>query len=126
MISRFGVLGTGVVGQTLGAALVSGGHEVCLGSRSLPHAISAQWADANGERASTGTFAEAAAFGEVVVNCTAGVHSLSAVESAGSETLAGKVLIDVANPLDFSGGFPPRLAVDRDDSLAEQIQRSIP
>ena len=72
------------------------------------------------------TFAEAASFGELVLNCTAGVHSLEALRLAGAESLAGKVVVDVANPLDFSGGFPPQLSVPEGDSLAEQIQREFP
>lgn len=123
---RCGVLGTGVVGQTLGSALVGSGHQVRMGSRTQHHEGSAAWADANGEGASSGSFAEAAAFGQMVFNCTAGVHSLAALEAAGAEALADKILVDVANPLDFSGGFPPRLAVDDADSLAEQIQRRFP
>ena len=123
---RYGVLGTGVVGQTLGSALIGTGHDVFLGSRTERNESSEEWADSNGDRASTGTFAGAAAFGEVVINCTAGVHSLAVIEAVGADALADKILIDVANPLDFSGGFPPRLAVKGDDSLAEQIQRHLP
>ncbi len=73
-----------------------------------------------------GTFSDVAAHGELLLNCTAGVASLAALEQAGEENLRGKVLVDVANPLDFSGGFPPRLSVCNDDSLAEQIQRRFP
>jgi hypothetical protein len=122
---RIGVLGTGVVGRTLGAALVERGHEVRMGSRAVPHEAAESWSSETGERASTGTFSDAAAFGELVVNATAGVHSV-AVLSALADELDGKVVVDVANPLDFSGGFPPRLSVAGDDSLAEQIQRALP
>ena len=121
-----GVLGTGTVGETLGSAFVRLGHVVRMGSRSTPNERSQAWVAAQGDAASSGTFAEAAAFGEIVFNCTSGVHSLEALEAAGADALAGKVLVDVANPLDFSGGFPPRLAVVGDDSLAEQIQRAFP
>lgn len=121
-----GVLGTGTVGVTLGSALVGHGHMVCIGSRSTPHDRAREWEESQGPSARAGTFAEAAAFGEVVFNCTAGVHSLEALDAAGADALAGKVLIDVANPLDFTGGFPPRLAVADDDSLAEQIQLAFP
>ena len=107
---RIGVLGTGVVGQTLSTALRERGHDVVVGSRTAPPA----------------TFAEAAAHGELLLNCTAGMHSLEALTSAGAAALAGKVLIDVANPLDFSAGFPPRLSVGDGDSLGEQIQREFP
>lgn len=123
---RIGVLGTGSVGETLGTALVARGHEVRMGARSTPHERADAWAASAGPSASAGTFADAAAFAELVINCTAGVHSLDALHAAGAESLAGKVLVDVANPLDFSGGFPPRLSVGGDDSLAEQIQRAFP
>ena len=107
---RIAVLGTGAVGQTLSSALTARGHEVMVGSRTSPPA----------------TFADAASFGELVFNCTAGVHSLEALRQAGAESLVGKVVVDVANPLDFSQGFPPQLTVPEDDSLAEQIQREFP
>lgn len=123
---RYGVLGTGVVGQTLGSALIGLGHDVCMGSRSASNEAAVAWASTHGDAARVGTFAEAAAFGEVVVNGTAGVHSLAALDAAGPSALAGKVVVDVANPLDFTGGFPPRLSVAGDDSLAEQIQRAFP
>jgi predicted dinucleotide-binding enzyme len=73
-----------------------------------------------------GTFAEAAAHGEMVLNCTAGMASLEALKAAGEENLKGKVLVDVANPLDFSRGRPPSLSVCNTDSLGEQIQRALP
>ena len=67
-----------------------------------------------------------AADAELVVNATNGGASLSALGEVGSDHLAGKVLLDVANPLDFSQGFPPTLSVKDTDSLAEQIQRAFP
>jgi len=121
-----GVLGTGTVGQTLATALVAAGHEVRMGARAAGNENAAAWAQETGERASEGTFADAAGFAELVVNATAGAHSVEALTAAGAEQLAGKVLIDVANPLDFSGGMPPTLTVCNDDSLAETIQRSFP
>lgn len=121
---RIGVLGTGTVGRTLGSALLSGGHEVRLGSRSAGNEAAVQWAEGIGGPASEGTFAEAAGFAEIVINATAGAASLDALAMAGGEQLAGKVLVDVANPLDRSRGMPPTLTVCNDDSLAEQIQRA--
>ena len=79
-----------------------------------------------GNRARVGSFADAAAHGEILFNCTAGVGSLEALRMAGERTLNGKVLIDIANPLDFSKGMPPTLTVCNADSLAEQIQRAFP
>lgn len=123
---RFGVLGTGMVGRTLGGKLVGLGHEVALGSRSADNPTARGWATAAGGSARTGTFAEAAAFGEVVVNATAGHASLDALSMAGRANLAAKVLIDVANPIDPWSGMPPALSVCNTDSLGERIQRTFP
>jgi predicted dinucleotide-binding enzyme len=106
---RIGMLGTGTVGRTLTAKLTELRHDVRVGSR-------------DPER----SFADAAAHGEMVFNATAGTASLDALRMAGADNLAGKVLVDVANPLDFSQGFPPKLSVCNTDSLAEQIQREFP
>ena len=126
-MSRIGVLGTGGVGRTVGAKLVEVGHEVKLGSRTPGGEAATAWIAEAGEGASEGSFADAAAFGELVVNATAGAASLAALEGAGAENLAGKVLWDIAIPLDWSTGSL-RLAVDvtSEDSLAEQIQRAHP
>jgi len=123
---RVGILGTGMVGSTLGSKLVQIGHEVKMGSRSANNEKAVEWAAKNGARASFGTFADAAEFGEVVFNCTAGTVSLAALALAGTNNLRGKVLVDVANPLDFSKGMPPTLSVCNSDSLGEQIQRALP
>jgi 8-hydroxy-5-deazaflavin:NADPH oxidoreductase len=120
---RIGVLGTGVVGQTIATKLVELGHEVKMGSRSAGNEKAVEWASGAGDGASEGSFADAASFGELVFNCTAGGVSLEALRSAGSDNLSGKVLVDVSNPLDFSQGFPPTLTVCNDDSVGEQIQR---
>src|SRR4051812_11034159 len=97
---RFGVLGTGTVGQTLATKLADLGHEVTMGSRQAGNEKAVEWAQRAG--GSEGSFAEAAAAAEVVVNATAGAASLEALRAAGAETLDGKVLMDVSNPLDFS------------------------
>ena len=123
---RIGILGTGDVGSRLGTKLVSLGNDVKMGSRSAQNAKAAGWAKANGPRASAGTFADAAKFGEVVFNCTAGSVSLEALELAGADNLRGKVLVDVANALDFSKGMPPTLTVCNTDSIGERIQRTFP
>jgi predicted dinucleotide-binding enzyme len=123
---KVGVLGTGSVGTAIGTKLVELGHEVTMGSRSATNEQAAEWAASAGAGASHGTFADAAAFGELVFNCTAGTVSLEALGAAGEANLSGKVLIDVANTLDFSKGRPPTLSVCNDDSLGEQIQRAFP
>ena len=123
---KVGILGTGMVGATVGSKLIQLGHEVKMGSRSASNENAVQWAKENGGQASTGTFADAAMFGEIVFNCTAGVASLAAINSAGANNLKGKILVDVANPLDFSKGMPPTLTVCNTDSLGEQIQKAFP
>lgn len=131
---KIGILGSGVVGQTLGAKLAARGHAVVLGTRS-PSELDGkrgqgqtslgEWLGSAGANARVGTFADAAAHGEVVINATSGMVSLDALRMAGAG-LAGKILIDAANPLDFSKGMPPTLTVCNDDSLGEQIQRAFP
>lgn len=121
-----GVLGTGIVGSAIGGRLVVLGHEVMMGSRSRDNPAAADWSAAAGPRASHGTFAEAAQFGAMLFNCTAGARSLEALATVDPAHVEGKILVDVANPLDFSGGFPPSLTVCNTDSLGEQIQRALP
>jgi predicted dinucleotide-binding enzyme len=123
---KIGILGTGMVGQTLGTKLVQLGHQVKMGSRSADNPKAIDWMKNVGSGASKGTFAEAAAFGEIIFNCTAGTASLAALELAGAANLKGKILIDVSNPLDFSQGRPPFLSVCNTDSIGEQIQRTYP
>ncbi len=113
-----------MVGQTLGAKLAELGHEVKLGSRD-PAKLS-EWARETGGVASTGTFEETAAHGELVFLATLLEGTQNALELAGAENLAGKVVVDVTNPLDFSGGVPPTLAVGHDESGAELVQRWLP
>jgi predicted dinucleotide-binding enzyme len=121
-----GVLGTGVVGSAIGSRLVDLGHAVKMGSREAGNEKAREWVGDAGPNASEGSFADAAAFGELVFNCTAGEHSIAALEMAGAANLAGKVLVDVANVLDFSGGRPPAVGVGTKDPLGEQIQRAFP
>jgi predicted dinucleotide-binding enzyme len=123
---KVGILGSGMVGQAIGKKLVELGHEVCMGSRTADSEKGAEFVSAAGEAASQGTFADAADFGEWVVHCASGGAALQVIEAAGPERLAGKVLMEISNPLDFSDGFPPKLSVCSDDSLAEQIQRAAP
>lgn len=123
---KIGILGTGTVGQTIGTKLVELGHDVKMGSRSASNEKAAEWCSKMRGRATHGTFADAAEFGEIIFNCTNGMNSLNALQEAGKLNLAGKVLIDLSNPLDFSKGFPPTLSVCNTDSLGEQIQRAFP
>ena len=134
---KIAVLGTGVVGRALSSRLAGLGHDVVIGTRDVGATLSiaepdrmgnvpfAQW-QADHPEVRLLTFADAGVHGEVVVNATAGGVSLAALEAAGADNLAGKVLIDVANTLDFSQGRPPTLSIVNTDSLGEQIQRAFP
>ena len=134
-----GIIGSGRVAQTLATKLLELGHRVTVSSRDTAKAKDAgDWgtipsADAFaaaqrelGRDAAAGSFADAAAAGEVVINATSGGHALEALEAAGAANLAGKILVDVANPLDFSQGMPPTLLFCNTDSLAERIQAAFP
>jgi len=123
---KIAVLGTGIVGDTIGTKLIQCGHEVKMGSRTAKNEKAAAWVKKNGIRASQGAFADAASFGEIVFNCTHGGASLEALTLAGIDNLKNKILIDIANALDFSQGMPPTLVVCNTDSLGEQIQRAFP
>lgn len=120
------VFGTGMVGTTVAKKLVELGHSVKLGSRTADNERAAAWAAPLGERATHGTYAEAAAFGDIAFNCTNGAGTLAALEAAGAENLEGKILVDLSNPLDVSNGMPPTLFVFNDDSLGERVQRALP
>ena len=122
---KIAVLGTGSVGETIGSKLVSLGHEVRMGSRSATHEKGLAWVKATGPSASLGTFADAAAFGELAFNCTSGSGTVPALEAAAAG-LSGKLVIDISNSLDFSNGFPPTLFTGNTDSLGERAQRALP
>jgi predicted dinucleotide-binding enzyme len=88
-----------------------------------------KWAEEfnnKGYKAYGGTFSMAAKFGEITINCTTGAHSIEALTTAGADNLKGKILIDLANPLDFSKGMPPSLTVANTNSLGEEIQKMLP
>lgn len=121
---RIGILGSGGVGLTLGARLAGLGHDVKLGSRD-PAKLAA-WVAETGNGASAGTFAQAAEHAQVAFVVTLWQGTQSALELAGSERLAGKVVVDVTNPLDFSRGMPPTLAVGGDTSAGELVQSWLP
>jgi predicted dinucleotide-binding enzyme len=123
---RFGVLGSGMVGQAIAGKLAALGHEVKMGGRKAGGEKAAAWAKKTGRGASEGSFADAAAFGEVVFHCTLGETALDALRAAGAGNLKGKVVVEVSNPLDFSRGMPPRLFTPPGDSLGETIQREFP
>lgn len=122
---RIGVLGTGMVGEAIATKLAQLGHQVCMGSRTRDNAKGLAWARTCGGAARAGTFADAAELAELVFSCTHGVAAPDALAAAGAEALAGKIVIDVSNPLVFEGG-KARLAYGGDDSLGERLQRAFP
>jgi predicted dinucleotide-binding enzyme len=134
---QIAVLGTGTVGRTIAGKLSELGHDVAVGTRDPQATLARSEPDARGTAPYSvwqadhpgvrlESFAEAAGSAELVVNATGGEGSMDALTQAGEANLAGKVLLDVSNPLDFSQGFPPSLLVKDTDSLAEQIQRAFP
>lgn len=134
---KIAVLGTGMVGRAIAARLAELGHDVVIGTRDVDATLARTEPDGMGnppyaewqkEHAAIRLvpFADAGAHAELLVNATAGQGSQAALEATGSENVAGKVVVDVANPLDFSQGAPPTLSVANTDSLAEQLQRAFP
>ncbi len=123
---KMAVLGTGMVGDTIGSKLIELGHTVMMGSRTAKNEKATAFVAKHNEKASAGTFNDAAAFGEIIFNCTAGVSSIEALKMSGEKNLDGKIIVDIANPLDFSKSMPPSLAIVNTDSLGEAIQKAFP
>jgi predicted dinucleotide-binding enzyme len=134
---KIAVLGTGMVGRALAAKLADLGHDVVIGTRDVDATLARTEPDAMGNppyaewqkdnaQVRLVALADAGAHGELIVNATSGQGSQSALEGAGAGNLAGKVILDIANPLDFSQGMPPILSVANTDSLAEQLQAAFP
>ena len=120
---KVGILGSGEVGKSFARGFGALGHEVMIGSRS-PDKLS-EFVSGQGERVSSGSFEEAASFGDLIVLATLGVATEEAINLAGTQNFEHKVVIDATNPLDFSTGAP-RLSVGHSDSLGEQVQRTLP
>ena len=124
--SRIGVMGSGDVGRRLAAGFASRGHDVVIGSRDPAKPELREWLAGDGTGIQAGTFADAAAHGEVIVLAVLGDAAEQAIADAGRDSFTGKVVIDAMNPLDFSGGFPPKLSIAGEDSLGERVQRALP
>ncbi len=136
---KIAVLGTGTVGRTFAEKLIALNHEVMMGTRNVSEKLAntekdfygsapfGEWHTQN-QKIKLGTFAEAAGFGQIVLNATQGMNSINALKQADEKNLKGKVLIDVANPLDFSKGMPPSLLPELSNthSLGEEIQKTFP
>jgi predicted dinucleotide-binding enzyme len=123
---KIGVLGSGEVAKTLGAGFLAKGHEVTMGSREP--AKLREWQSAHAA-AKTGSFEEAARFGEMVVLAVKGTVASRALQGAGARNLAGKVVIDVTNPI--RDDRPPQNGVlafftSLDESLLERLQKEFP
>jgi len=138
-MKRIAIMGTGSVGQAYASKFVTLGYDVMLGTRNVPEKMAdnvkdgygnpsfSEWYSAN-KKVKLGTFQEAALFGEIILNATMGAKSIPALKMADVKDLNGKILIDVANPLDFSKGLPPALLpeLSNTNSLGEEIQRTFP
>jgi hypothetical protein len=121
---KIGIIGSGSVAQTLGTGFVEKGHEVMLGTRDASKL--AAWQAQAGDKASVGTFSHAATFGEVIFLSVAATALDPAIELAGADSFAGKTVIDLSNPMDFSGGIPPKFTATVGNSLGEKVQRALP
>jgi predicted dinucleotide-binding enzyme len=122
---KIGILGTGMVGETLGTKFVQLGHQVKMGSRTANNESAANWVKAAGANASQGTFADAAIFGDMVFLCLKGTVFLDIAKTLNPTALAGKVVVDVSNPLDFSSGALS-LSICNTNSLGEEVQKAVP
>ena len=126
-IMKIGILGSGDVGRKLADGFIELGHQVKIGSRDPRQSKLTEWIDKHDkEKASSGTFADTASFGELVVLATLWTGTADAIRHADSRNFASKIVIDVTNPLDFSNGMPPRLALGHTDSAGETVQRMLP
>jgi hypothetical protein len=136
---KIAIIGTGTVGQTFASKLIILGHDVILGTRNVSEKLASTARDGYGnppfsewyalnKGVKLGTFAEAAAFGEIILNVTHGAGSINALKLADAKNLSGKILIDISNPLDFSKGMPPCLIpeLSNTNSLGEEIQKTFP
>lgn len=134
---KIAIIGTGMVGQALAGRLDELGHEVVIGTRDVLATLARRDADARGTKVlfewlkfypavKVMSFAEAGDYAELIINATGGMTSLDALNQIGADRLSGKVLLDVAVPLNRSTDFPPELTVSNTDSLGEQIQRAFP
>jgi 8-hydroxy-5-deazaflavin:NADPH oxidoreductase len=136
---KIAILGTGGVAQTFAEKFISLGHEVMLGTRNVAETMSragnpnmgalpfAEW-HAKNPTVQLGTFVETAAFGKLVINALNGGGTIAAFASCNAKDFDGKIIIDIANPLDFSKGFPPTLieGLNNTNSLGEELQKALP
>jgi len=124
--TKIGILGTGDVARAIAIGFSGRGYEVKFGTREPGADKVKQLLAAVGGKATAGTFADAAEFGDIVVVATLWSGTRNALELAGPARLRGKVVIDATNPLVFEPGAPPALALGHTDSGGEQVQRWLP
>jgi len=125
-MSKIAVLGTGIVGDTIGSKLIGLGHTVAMGSRTPNNEKALAFTTKHNGKAIAGTFTDAAAYGQIIFNCTKGIGSIDALTLAGENNLKDKIIVDISNPLDFSKGMPPTLTLSNTNSLGEEIQKTFP
>ena len=124
---KIGIIGSGDVGRKLADGFIELGHHVKIGSRDPNQSKITDWINKHDkEKASSGTFAETASFGELIALATLWEGTADAIQLSNSKNLTNKIVIDVTNPLDFSKGIPPTLAVGHTDSGGETVQRLLP
>ncbi len=128
VMKKIGILGTGIVGKTIGNKLIELGYKVMMGSRTKSNETAREWVALNGANASEGSFSDATLFGDIIFNCTKGDSSIKALQMARPENFKGRIVIDLANPLDFSQGMPPSLLpqFSNTTSLGEMIHKLLP
>lgn len=124
-MDKIGIIGSGIVAQTLGAGFLKYGYEVMLGTRDTQKLL--KWQAENGTNAQTGSFSEAAKFGDFLVLAVKGTAALSALRIIDGD-LAGKTIMDTTNPIEEA---PPQNGVlqfftDHSESLMEKLQTTFP
>lgn len=127
-MKKAAILGTGMVGNAIGTKLIEMGYEVIMGSRTSSNEKAAAWVKSRGPKASAGTFADAAKAADVAFVCTKGDAVPEMLKLAGPDNFAGKTVVDISNPLDFSRGMPPSLITQysNTNSLGEEVQKALP
>lgn len=125
---KIGVLGTGVVGEAIASALIDKQHYVMLGSRTADNEKGKAWVKKAGKHTAQGTFDDAANFADLIFVCLNGEHTMNVIKNLRTESAAGKIIVDITNPLDFSKGMPPRIidGLGGSTSLGEEIQHALP